>query len=461
MALATHYLKLLLPPVAACLLFSACAKPDPNEAFRDLGVLVDGRLPVPVTWRTGGPEDAAVDQRIAEILDAPLTADAAVQVALLSNRGLQARYADLGIAQADVVQAGLLQNPVFEIMVRPSTEEGTNFELGLMQNFVDLLMRPARQKIAAAEYESVRLELAAHLVAFVGEVQAAYYTHLGAKAEHAVAIEMAITEQDSADLSTAFHTAGNISDLEHADYLAHAAEMQASLYDAEAEMTESRINLALLLGVSPSGAWSMPSRLASLPKDAVLLEGLEDRAVRQRYDLAAHRSELQAALNELDLEESFRLFEEADLAVSAEREPDGAWLIGPALEFPLPIFDQGQARVTGAALMVRGMRDSLLAEEREVRSDVIMLSDAMALARTRADHLRNTLLPLREDIVQLTLAEYNYMLESPFHLLETQQDTNETYRDYLEALTDYWVARAKLRAATGGMPLETTPGAAS
>ena len=461
MALARFYLRPFFISLAGLALLTGCATPDPDAAFRDLGALVEGRVPEPVVWRTGGPEDAAVDQRIDELLAAPLTADSVVQIALLNNRDLQARYADLGVAQADVVQAGLLQNPVFEIMVRPSTEEGTNIELGLMQNFVDLLMRPVRQKIAAAEYDSARLEMAAHLVDFVGEVQAAYYGHVGAKAEYAVAVEMAVTAEDAADLSTAFHTAGNISDLEHAGHLAEAADVRAELYEAEETMQESRIELALLLGVSPVGEWTVPSRLAPIPEGVVRFVGLEDRAVRQRFDLAAHRSELNAALEELGMEKDFRLFEEGDLSVSAEREPDGAWLIGPALEIPLPIFDQGQARVTSATLAVRGMRDRLLAEERAVRSDVIMTSDAMRLARTRALHISKTLLPLREDIVRLTLAEYNYMLESPFHLLETQQDANETYWRYVEALTDYWVARAKLRAATGGNPLETDSGDAS
>lgn len=461
MAPAFPTLRRFLSVISCAAVFSACATPDPDAAIGELGQLVDGRLPEAVTWRTGGPEDAAVDARISAITAQVLTAESATQVALLNNRGLQARYAELGIAQADVVQAGLLQNPVLEVMVRPSTEEGTNLEFGLMQNFVDLLMRPARQKIAEAEYESVRLELAAHLISFVGEVQAAYYDYLGAKADLAVMDEIADTEKDAADLSTAFYTAGNISEREHTEHLAAAAETKAEYYEAQEYMRDSRGALADLLGFSPADDWSVPSRLAPLPEKEIRLSGLEERAVRDRFDLAAHRAELQASLEELGFQQDFRLVEEADMAISAEREPDGAWLIGPALEFSLPIFDQGQARVTAATLAVRAMRDRLLAEERQVRSDVIMESQALTLARNRADHLGTVLLPLREDIVRLTLAEYNYMLEGPFHLIETQQETNETYRMYMAALTDYWVARAKLRAAIGGGALETEMGDAS
>ena len=448
----------LIPIVMSMLALSACATPDLDATFRDLGRLVDARLPGPVTWRTGGPEDAAVDARIQTILKNPLTAELASKVALLNNRELQARYADLGIAQADLVQAGLLQNPVLEVMLSPSSGSGTNIELGLMQNFVDLLMRPARQKIAKAEYESVRLELAAHLVSFMSEVQVAYYAYLGAQESHAVTAEIEETERDTADLSTAFYRAGNISEREHTEHLAAAADAMAERYQSEQDMRARRGALAGVLGLSPVGNWSAPSRLSPMPEQSIRLSGLEDRAVKERFDLAAHRSELHASLEEFGFEKDFRLVEEMGLAISGEREPDGEWLIGPTLEIPLPIFDQGQARVSAATLAVRGMRDRLLAEERQVRSDVILESEALSLSRTRATHLGAVVLPLREDVVRLTLAEYNYMLEGPFHLLEAQQETNETYRQYVIALTDYWIARVKLRAAIGGGAFEAKLG---
>ena len=142
---------------------------------------------------------------------------------------------------------------------------------------------------------------------------------------------------------------------------------------------------------------------------------------------------------------------------SAEREPEGEWLIGPALEFPLPLFDQGQARVSGAAMALRQARDLLIAEETHIKAEVQKTADAMSMARQRASHLQRTVLPLKERIVRLTLLEYNYMLEGPFHLLEVQQEQNESYKNYVEALTDYWVARAALQAAVGGGSLESTP----
>ncbi len=436
---------------------TACATPDPDAAFDDLNQVVAGRLPDAVVWRTGGPEDAAVDARVAALLSEPLSAQSAVQVALLSNRGLQSRYATLGIAQAEVVQAGLLENPLFEIMVRPSTEVGTNIELGLMQNFVDLLMRPARQKLATAEYEAVKLDLAGELIAFMGEVQQSYHAYRGARGLRDVTDEIADTARDSADLAQSFHTAGNITDLENTAHQAAAEDAYTEILEAEGEVNERRIALAEHLGIRQDGDWSVPARPPSLPEETVRLDGLEDRALRNRFDLAAHRAEVQAAMAGLGLEQDFRLVDEAELSVTGEREPDGAWLIGPGLTLPLPLFDQGQAKVTTAVLHVRRVVDELAEKEAHVCAEVGRAADALALARRRATHLSQTVLPLKERIVRLSLAEYNFMLQGPFHLIEAQQELNESRRMYVETLAEYWISRAELRAATGGSTLDTDP----
>ena len=194
-----------------------------------------------------------------------------------------------------MVQAGLLENPVFEIMVRPSSADGTNIELGLMQNLVDLLMRPARKKLAEAEYEAVKLELAAHLVAFVGELQEAYYAHRGALGVMDAFKEIASTANDAANLAQAFHDAGNITDLELATHQAEAGEAEVERLEAEEDAGESRLELAELLGVRHDAAWRVAPRPPSLPNTRVTLTGLEDNALGNRFDLAAHRAEVRAA----------------------------------------------------------------------------------------------------------------------------------------------------------------------
>ena len=187
-----------------------------------------------------------------------------------------------------------------------------------MQNLVDLLMRLARQKLATAEYEAAKLELAAHLVEFVGEVQSTYHQHRGALGALEVMQEIADTARDGANLAQAFHEAGNITDLELAMHQAEAEDAQTELFEAEEHASETRPELAKILSVDHHGDWSVPTRPPSLPEQMISLNGLETRALRNRFDLAAHRAEVRAAMEELGLEEEFRLMEELELSVSAE-----------------------------------------------------------------------------------------------------------------------------------------------
>ncbi|HEY0523136.1 MAG TPA: hypothetical protein VGD08_07095, partial [Stellaceae bacterium] len=100
---------ILLGSAAGMLLLDACVSVNPDAAFSDVQTTVSARLGgKEVKWNRDTEEDKAAQDAVARLLESPLTADSAVQIALLNNRRLQAEYEDLGVAQADLIQAGLL-----------------------------------------------------------------------------------------------------------------------------------------------------------------------------------------------------------------------------------------------------------------------------------------------------------------------------------------------------------------
>ncbi len=72
------------------------------------------------------------------------------------------------------------------------------------------------------------------------------------------------------------------------------------------------------------------------------------------------------------------------------------------------------------------------------------------MQRNIIDHYRHTVLPLREQIVDLTLKNYNYMLTGAFDLIMAKQQEFEAYQKYLEAIRDYWIIRADMQRSLGG-----------
>src|SRR5881296_1098644 len=125
-----------------------CAHVDPNPAFQELAKTVHLRTGKRVQWNRGSAEDAQAQAAVASLLKRPLGADSAVQVALLNNHNLQATYEELGIAQADLVEAGLLKNPVFYFERRLP---GQALEMDVLKEFIDVLLLPLRKRVAAAQ----------------------------------------------------------------------------------------------------------------------------------------------------------------------------------------------------------------------------------------------------------------------------------------------------------------------
>src|SRR3989304_5884830 len=109
----THRLiTIFITPICIGVL-TGCASVPKVAGFLAVQNIIEQRIGRRVHWNQGTSEDAAVVDAVWSMLQQELTLDEAVQIALLNNRSLQATYEELGIAQADLVQAGLLRNPPF------------------------------------------------------------------------------------------------------------------------------------------------------------------------------------------------------------------------------------------------------------------------------------------------------------------------------------------------------------
>ena len=150
-----------LPLLAGGLaLWAGCASVPPAGGFAEVEQQVNERARHRVVWRLDAEADARADAAMQTLLQTNLTARTAVQVALLNNRHLQATYEELGVAQAALVQAGLLKNPVFDTGVRFPNGGGTaELELGVAQDFLDVFYLPLRRRVAEEEFAAAKLRV--------------------------------------------------------------------------------------------------------------------------------------------------------------------------------------------------------------------------------------------------------------------------------------------------------------
>ena len=85
--------------VAGVVVLGGCASLSPDAGFSDVEKAVQERAAVETKWVRSEDEADTVHRRVKELLAKPLGPQEAVQVALLNNPGLQAGYAEVGIAE--------------------------------------------------------------------------------------------------------------------------------------------------------------------------------------------------------------------------------------------------------------------------------------------------------------------------------------------------------------------------
>jgi len=440
-----------------CLLLvglTGCASVDLRAGFPEVGAVVEERAATKIVWNRGNELDNEAAEKLRALLQKKLAADDAVQIAMLNNRDLQAIYTDLGVAQADLVQAGLFRNPILDgAVLFPLSGVRPDLQLSVVISFLDALYVPLRKRVAAARFEEAKLRVTGAVLDLAAQVRRAFHEHQAN--EQMLELRQTIVQALTAswEVSRRLHEAGNITDLDQARDRAAAEVSRLALRSAEIVVRQSREHLNDLMGTwGEQTGWEIDGRLPDIPAEPVPVNGLERVALSRSIDLSQARQRIITAGQQLGYDRATALIPETELGVGAEREE--GWKVGPVLSVPIPLFDQGQARVGRAVAELRRSQQEYYALAVRVRATARAVRDRMLGAQDRALYYRDILLPLQERIVNEAQLQYNAMQIGIFHLLRDRERQIETGVGYVEALREYWLARADLlHISSGRLPM--------
>jgi len=432
----------------AVLVASVCSAASLDESFNDVSRTVLSRTGKRVQWNRNTPPDAEAQRHVEAMLKRPLTANSAVQVALLNNHQLQATYEEIGIAQADVIEAGLLRNPLFSIERR---WPGQAVEAELLTEFIDVLFLPLRKRAAKAQLEAAKSRVGNEVLKTAAEVRVAFYEHQGNLQLGDLGVEVEKAAAASAEAALQLHEAGNTRDLDLANEEAMHVQAKLDLAKGQALAVESREKLNKLMGAwGEQTTWTITPHLPDPPKKEIGADGLESRAIEQRLDLAAIRHEAVGQAQGLGFVRYQEVAQQFEIGARYVKESQGQGSTGPTLRLPIPLFNFGQGAKARSEAKLRQLRQRYLGLAVQIRSDVRTARDRMLNARAVVDYSRVTVLPLRHRVVEESQLQYNAMQISLFDLLRAKQEEVNAARQSVEAQRDYWVARAELEKAVGG-----------
>jgi outer membrane protein TolC len=451
-------MKRALTPIALAVALSGCAGFSQDAGFSSVQKVAQDRLKAQALWQQDDKDKTTAAQRVRELAARTLSVDDAVQIALLNNRGLQAAYADLRIAEANLVDAGKLPNPHFAMLRTSKLESGVRefkIEQALTFNVFSLVTMPQMVNIERRRLEATQRAVALEMLRLASDTKKAYYNAIAAEQSLLYRKQVADAALASAELARRMARVGNFNKLQQAREQSFYADAALNVGRAEQAAIAAREKLARLLGLADGlSAIKLPDRLPDLPPQASDQPDVEQVALDQRMDLQQVRLQVQALAANLGLMKSTRLINVLELGPARvlEGQRGDAYKKGFEVAFELPIFDWGTARVVRAEAIYNQALNVATQMVVEARSEV---REAYLGYRTSYDvarHLRDEIVPLRKRISEENLLRYNGMLIGVFELLADTRSQIAAVDSAIQAQRDFWVAQADLEMAMIGKP---------
>lgn len=403
-----------------------------------------------VAWLKTEKDAETARATVKKLLAAPLTVDNAVQIALLNNRGLQATYAELGIAEADVVQAGRLRNPGFSFG-RLTRADEVEIERTFLFDVLGLITMPIRTDLEKRRFELTKGRVAMETLQVAADTRRAFFSTLAAQESVKYMEQVKQSAETSAELARRMAAVGNFSKLDRAREQAFYAETTAQFARVKQQAVAERERLTRLMGLwGEDTGFRLPERLPDLPKAPRDIADLEATALKQRLDVQGAMQEAENIASALGLTKATGFLSVLEVGYMRNSESGKPRQTGYEIELRLPIFDWGNARVARAEYTymqaVNRAADTAVKARSEVREAYSAYRTTYDLAR----HYRDEIVPLRKRISEENLLRYNGMLISVFELLADARQQVSGVNAYIEALRDYWLSETSLNLALTG-----------
>lgn len=450
--------------VAAAASLSACRTFSPDGGMDNVAMVAGTGLNKEVVQVRSAEDAAAVRTRVTRLLHRPLSADAAVQIALLNNLGLQAAYNRLGIAEALAVKAS--RPPALGVSFSSvSTPVELDIERQIVGSLLSLLTMPARTRIASDEFAAAELRAAEETLRVAAETRRAYLRAIAGR--EIVAALRAIEESASAsaDLSKELKRTGAVNALNQARQQAFATEIEAELAGARLSADAARERLTRLMGLwQIELAPYLPASLPPLPGSIRSVRAIEQNALNARVDVQMARVEMEAMAKSYGLTRKTHFLNVVDAAGISktqkdrgEKRADGG---GYELVLEVPLFDFGKANVREAEQRYLEAANRLGQLGVNAASEAREAYGAYRATYAIAKKYEGEVLPLHQTISAETELQYNAMQIDAFGLLDAARNRARAKVASIEAKRNFWLASADLSVAMlGGGGLASEPDA--
>jgi outer membrane protein TolC len=456
-ALSTRACRSIAVFIATAVL-AGCASFTPDGGFSSVEQSTKQRIGKEITWARSDAERSVIDARVRELKQKPLSIDDAVQIALLNNRGLQASFFELGISEADFVGAGRLPNPHFT-MTRARVNDEYTIEQALTFNIFSLLTIPLRSEMEKRRFEQTQRMITIEVLRLAADTRKAYILAVSSEENLRYMEKVKTVAESSAELARRMASVGNFNKLSQAREQGFYADAALNHARAAQSKVSAREKLTRLMGLwGDDIQFKLPERLPDLPVTPDDLPNVEQQALAQRLDVQAMRLSTESLAKNLGLSKATRFINVLEIGPVRilEGQKSDPYKKGFEVSLEIPIFDWGSAKLAKSESLYMQSVNSLAAAAINARSEVREAYLGYRVTYDIAKHYRDEVVPIRKRIADENLLRYNGMIIGVFELLADARAQITSVNGYIDALRDFWLAKADLDMAMIGKPNMTS-----
>lgn len=413
-----------------------CASVDPQPRWQEVEAIAGERTEGKIVWEQSPADAQKIQTKVDELLADGLTRDEAVRITLLNNRRLQAAFENIGAAEADLVQAGLLSNPSFDAFIAFPISAG-NTGGSLLGYLSDIWTIPARKAVYAKRAEAAIHQVGALAIAKSTEAAMAYDDVLYHIAALDLEKQILKVLEDTAKRMQIRFNRGLADDLDVKEAKVNMFDQRVTADNAVKELkkAKTRLNVALSLSADQTN-YTVTDSLDSLPDSQWTVDSATTFARDHRLDLIVARLNVERA-EKMAAFERTQVFQSVGLGPAYEGDFDVENTYGPAFSLQLPIFDQNQAQIAKADFRLRQAQKSLTAMELSALKEVSDTVEKLKFLGAEIFIMKQDVMPSLDRKVQYA-EKWGFAHQlNLLHLLEARRELLLNRRMLMQAFRNY------------------------
>jgi len=449
--------------LGACATAIPGAYTEPKAGFANVSTQTSAAIGKRTVFAQTQAENVALNKQVhAMVYRKTVSADTAVQIALLNNKGLQVSYANVGLSAAEAWQQATPENPVVSIGILGigAAELGVYraIEGMIATNILDARTRKQRMVLADANFRAAQLMAMNDTLTLANQTRQAWINAVAAFETVSYLRRAKATSDAGSELALKLGETGALNKAGQAREHAFNAELAGQLAQARLNATRAKEDLTKLMGLWGTEVdYYVPDALPALPRSVGRVTNIEGKALRNRLDLRVAKMGLEAQAAAFGLTDQTRLVTDLEIIAGfeTEREVDTGVTETETtpqveLEFAIPIYDTGKARMRKAELSYLQAANVLAEKAVNVRSEARGAEASYHASYKIARHYRDVLVPLRQTVEEEGLLSYNGMITNTFELLTDVREKLGASLEAANAKRAFFIAQADLTAAIYG-----------